>query len=133
MKNSHPGSFTRLNDVWAKDLNNVYCYGKPWPDLDAGTFEFLFTEYPTSYAKCANGLHDANGRRTVKGIDGASFSRLNNFWGKDSSNVYSFKTHRIQKQMDAATFEITDDFGGGRDKSFNYSLGPLSTIIKRKR
>lgn len=59
---------------------------------------------------------------------------LNTFWGKDRDSIYSFKAERIQKQIDAATFEITDHSGGARDKDFIYSVGPLSqTVVRRKR
>jgi hypothetical protein len=136
IKNSHPASFVRLNDIWAKEDHNVYCYGKVWPGIDAGSFEFLFTDpafTSRSYAKCRNGLYDANGRKRVKGIDGATFQMLNSFWGKDQNSVYSFKTDRIQKRMDAATFEVTDDAGGARDKDFDYSLDSLNSVVRKKR
>jgi hypothetical protein len=42
----------------------------------------------------APGLYNANGRSTVKGIDGESFRMLNSFWGKDDHEVFLLQDRR---------------------------------------
>lgn len=79
-----------------------------------------------------HGLYNANGKRTVKGVDGASFRMLNRYWGKDDQSVFCFVTGGVQRAADASTFEITDDAGGARDASMQY-LVKDGSIRKTKR
>jgi hypothetical protein len=120
-----------INDIWAKDRNNVYCGGTILKNIDSATFVFLFEESPNSWAQCKNGLYNANSRKTIKGIDGSSFKLLNRYWGKDENVVFSFITERIIKDADPETFETTDDHGGARDRKYIYSLTEYGAI-KRK-
>lgn len=123
LDNSDANSFTYYNEKWAKDDNNVYCYGKIWKEIDAKTFKFLFTDAKDgnrSYVVDKNNLYDANGRKTIKAIDGASFEMLNEYWGKDKQSVFNFKTERIIKDLDPSTFKVTGNNGEAEDK--NYSL-----------
>jgi len=134
LRNSAPDSFEIINDIWARDKNNVYCHHQIWSGIDAGSFEFLFTDpsfSACSYAKCKNGLYDANGKRTIKGIDGASFVMLNRYWGKDKNGVFFFKTGRIYKSIDVASFEVLDANGLARDKNFEYAV-IAGEVSKRK-
>ena len=127
LKNSDPETLIIINHIWAKDKNNVYCYGKIWSVIDAPTFEFLFTaEYGnTSYAKDKNNLYDANGRTIKKGIDGESFVILNEYWGKDKNVVFNFKTDRIMKSLDTATFVVTSENGEAEDKNYKFKFVPV--------
>ncbi len=125
LKNSDPKTFIIINTIWAKDKNNVYCYGKIWSNIDAQTFEYLFTDTEfksRSYAKDKNNLYDANGRKTKKGIDGKHFVMLNEFWGKDNNSVFNFKTERVIKNLDAKTFEITSENGEAEDKNYKFKF-----------
>lgn len=128
LKNSDPATFTIINNIWAKDKNNVYCHGKIWSVIDATTFEFLFTdEYDrASYAKDKNNLYDSNGGKIVKGIDGQNFEMLNEYWGKDKNVVFNFKTGRIIKNLDAETFKITGENGEAEDKNFTFEFMPVT-------
>jgi hypothetical protein len=134
-KNSDPKSFKIINNIWAKDANNVYCRGRIWKGIDAATFEYLFTDSdftPRSYAKCKNGLYDANGRRKIKGVDGSSFVMLNQCWGKDRNVVFNFKSERVYKSIDAASFDILKDSAKAYDKRYEYDFDEFGYLIKRK-
>lgn len=128
LKNSDPETLIIFNEIWAKDKNNVYCYGKIWSAIDAQTFEFLFaTEHgKASYVKDKNNLYNANGRRIIKGIDGKTFEMLNEYWGKDKNVVFNFKTERVIKSLDAETFIITGKNGEAEDKNYQFKFVPVT-------
>lgn len=129
LKNSDIDTFTIINDIWAKDKNNVYRYGKIWKNIDATSFEFLFTDSEfdsRSYAKDKNNLYDSNGKRIIKGIDGGSFEMLNEYWGKDKYVVYNFKSERIMKNLDAQSFRIIGNDGKAEDKNYIFKFVPVT-------
>lgn len=130
-----PESFEVLseNGSWAVDRDTVYQWGSPAKKLDRTSFVYLFNQGPESWAVDRHGLYNANGRRTVKGIDGASFRMLNRFWGKDDHAVFCFATGGVQLAADAATFMVTDDEGGAEDQGFIYSIKDDSTIKKSRK
>lgn len=124
LKHSDPQSFEIINPIWAKDKNNVYCHGKIWKEIDAASFVFLLQiDRNTSYAKDDKYLYDANGRRVKKGIDGASFTVLNQHWGKDKNGVFNFDTGRIIKGLDPASFRVTGEHGEAEDDHFVFRDG----------
>lgn len=123
---SHSGS-------WAVDRDTVYQWGSPAKKLDQASFAYLFDQGPESWALDKNGLYNANGRRTVKGIDGESFLMLNRYWGKDDHAVFCFATGGVQRAADAATFQVTDDEGGAEDAGFRYAIKEDGTIKKTKK
>jgi DKNYY family len=133
LKNAHPDSFKAINSRWAADINNVYCFTKIWKEIDAASFEFLFEIDPNSWAKCKKGLYNANGRKVVKGVDGASFTMLNTFWGKDKNAVFCFKTERIASTIDVKSFEVLSDNGEAQDKNYQYYFDALYNIKKKVR
>jgi DKNYY family len=134
MDNADADSFEVFNERWAKDNHNVYCYGKVWKQIDAATFEYLFDSEPNSWAKCKNGVYNANGRKAVKSVDGASFTALNSFWGKDKNAVFSFKTERIAGTIDMHSFEIINNkTGEAQDKKYCYYFDTIGNIKKKVR
>lgn len=135
LPDADPESFEILsgNGSWAIDRDRVYQWGSPAKKMDRESFVFLFEQGPESWAYDRNGLYNANGKRTVKGIDGGSFAMLNRYWGKDDSAVFSFVTGGVQRTADAATFRVIDDNGGAEDKEFLYQLKEDGTIRKVKR
>lgn len=124
IKGADAASFEVLtpSGSWAVDANQVYLWGIVNKKIDRASFTHLFEADPQSWAKDRNGLYNANGKRTVKGIDGASFVMLNRYWGKDDQAVFSFVTGGVYKTADAETFQVTDDEGGAEDKLFRYSI-----------
>ncbi|WP_339314271.1 DKNYY domain-containing protein [Paenibacillus sp. FSL M7-0896] len=130
-----PGSFTVLseNGSWAVDRERVYQWGDPARKLDRDSFVYLFDHGPESWAADKHGLYNANGRRTVKGIDGESFRMLNSFWGKDDHEVFCFRTGGVQRAADAVTFRVTDNDGGAEDARFIYTVTDNNTIKKTKK
>ncbi len=135
LKNSDPSTFKIINDVWAKDKNNVYWYGKVYKKADATTFEKI-SEPPLTwvdYARDKNHVYLDNGQTVVKGLDGGSFRILNNYWAKDDFVVYSLVTNRIQKNIDANTFNIIDDNGKAEDKDYFYEVQNELYIKKVKK
>ncbi|MGN7414688.1 DKNYY domain-containing protein [Paenibacillus sp. SAF-068] len=117
---------------WAVDANRVYLWGKPNKHMDRASFTYLFDADPQSWALDQNGLYNANGKRTVKGVNGSAFVMLNEYWGKDDRVVFSFVTGSVYKSGDAATFQVTDDIGGAEDALFRYTVEG-GTVRKRKR
>lgn len=120
LKNSDPETFTIINHIWAKDKNNVYCYGQIWNAMDATSFEYLFTSKENndvSFVKDKNTIYNSNGRRAVKGIDGKSFKMLNEHWGKDDKVVFNFNSERVMKSLDADSFSIIGEKGEAEDKN----------------
>ncbi len=96
LKNAAPKSFIEINDVWVKDKNNVYWYGKNYKKADAETFEKI-SEKPLTefdYARDKTFVYIANGQTIKKGLHGGSFEILNEFWAKDNFVVYCLKKHR---------------------------------------
>ncbi|MCG7381318.1 DKNYY domain-containing protein [Paenibacillus sp. ACRRY] len=130
-----PESFELLSEQgsWAVDRNAVYQWGNLAKKLDRASFVYLFDEGPESWAVDRQGLYNANGRRTVKGIDGASFRMLNRYWGTDDQSVFCFVTGAVQRAADAATFRVTNDRGGAEDKDFHYEIKDNGTIRKTKK
>lgn len=122
LKNSDPNTFQEINDVWSKDKNNVYWLGKVYKKADAKTFERIseppFTEF--DYARDKNYVYIANGVTLKKGLHGASFEILNEFWAKDDSVVYFLPSQRIIKSIDVKTFKILDEKGKAEDKNYFY-------------
>lgn len=122
LKNSDPNTFQEINDVWAKDKNNVYWHGKVYKKADAKTFEKIseppLTEY--DYARDKNHVYIANGINLKKGLNGASFEILNEFWAKDDFVVYFLPSQRIIKNLDTKTFKILDENGKAEDKNYLY-------------
>ncbi|MCK0131844.1 DKNYY domain-containing protein [Flavobacteriaceae bacterium F08102] len=131
IKNADPMSFTMYSDLWAKDKNQVYLGLKPYKKAMAPSFEYLCTVGCDEWAKDHQFLYNGNGKRVVKGIDGATFRMLNKFWGMDSKNVFSFCTGGVRSSIDVKTFKIIDDKGGAEDKNYVYSC--LHGEIKKKK
>ncbi|WP_042203927.1 DKNYY domain-containing protein [Paenibacillus camerounensis] len=121
------------NGSWAVDRGTVYQWGSPAKKLDRASFVYLFDQGPESWASDCNGLYNANGKRTVKGIDGRNFRMLNRFWGNDGHAVFCFATGSVQRSADAATFQVTDEEGGAEDVSFFYAIKEDGTIKKSKK
>lgn len=117
--------------AWAADAHRVYLHGEHKKKLDASSFRFLCETATNGWAQDANGLYRSNGTMVVAGIDGRSFVRLNDFWGRDDNVVFSFVTGAIQKAIDAATFDVTDDQGGAEDAAATYRVE--SGAIKKKK
>lgn len=128
-------SFTILSDngSWAVDQDHVYQWGSLAKKLDRASFTFLFNQGVESWAYDKHGLYNANGRRTVKGIDGQTFQAFNRYWGKDGHNVFCFITGGVQRAADAATFIVTDEIGGAEDANFIYVIKDDGTIKKSKK
>lgn len=124
MKGADPASFELLSSTgsWAQDANNVYLWGKLVKTIDRASFQFLFDDEPQSWAKDRTHLYNANGKRTVKGVEGDSFVMLNPFWGKDKQSVFSFVTGSVQKSADTSTFQVIDDTGGAEDHAYFYAI-----------
>ncbi|UHS56081.1 DKNYY domain-containing protein [Agrobacterium vaccinii] len=118
--------------VWAADAARVYLRGEHQKKLDDGSFRFLCETKTNCWAADDKGLYRSNGTLIVAGIDGRHFVKLNDFWGSDGKAVFSFVTGAIQKAMDAESFVVTDESGGGRDAAFSYRVDNGS-IRKTKR
>lgn len=134
LDNADPQTFQPFGTrgAWAADANRVYLHGEHKKKLDAACFRFLCETATNGWAQDANGLYRSNGTMAVAGIDGRSFVRLNDYWGRDDSVVFSFVIGAIQKAIDAGTFEITDDQGGARDATAIYRI-ENGAIKKKKR
>ena len=132
LEKTDPKSFKIINSRWSKTENYVVCYNKIWKKIDAKSFEFLFNDNNHSWAKCNNGFYNANGRRTVKGVDGKTFKVLNTFWGKDKNVVFNFISGRIMTSINAQTFEITNEIGGAKDQNFTYYFDENNDVKKEK-
>lgn len=63
-----------------------------------------------------------------KGLDGASFRKLDDFWGRDDSHVFCFATQRIYKNIDVDTFEVKTD-GQAYDATYDYELVPNPNLL----
>lgn len=134
LKNSNPSTFTEINDVWAKDKKNVYWFGRIYKKADAKTFEKI-SERPLTefdYARDKNHVYIANGITLKKGLHGASFKILNQFWAKDDFVVYFLPSQRIMKSIDAKTFKVLDENGKAEDKNFIYDYEDYSVKKTRK-
>ncbi len=134
IKGSSPKSFKILSQTgsWSVDENSVYCNGAIDKSIDINTFEYLFDDYPSSWAKDKNGLYNSNGKTTIKGISGKAFTALNNFWGKDNNAVFCFKIKRIIKTADAKSFILLDDNGQAEDKNYLYWFKDYDLKKKKK-
>jgi len=116
---------------WAVDANQVYLWGIANKKIDRTSFTHLLDADPQSWAKDRNSLYNANGKRTVKGIDGASFLMLNRYWGKDNQAVFSFVTGGVYKTADSETFQVTDDEGSAEDELFFYTVA--GGVVRKKK
>lgn len=127
-------SFVPISDVWAKDKNNVYWYGKVYKKADATTFEKISDRSETEfdYARDKNYVYIDNGQTLKKGLDGASFTILNQFWAKDNYVVYSLSNHKIIKGIDVNSFSVLDDHGKAEDDQFYYEYKGY-TVKKTKK
>ncbi|MGN0003431.1 MAG: DKNYY domain-containing protein, partial [Sphingobacterium composti] len=134
LKNSDPNTFKVINDVWAKDKNNVYWFGKIYKKADAATFEKISEPPLTSfdYAKDKNNVYIANGQTIKKALHGASFEILDKFWAKDNFVVYCLSNKSIIKTIDVETFKIIDNNGKAEDKDYIYEY-KNNKVTKRKK
>lgn len=134
LKNSDPNTFIEINDVWAKDKNNVYWFGKIYEKADAQTFEKI-SEKPLTefdYAKDKNHVYINNAQTVKKGLHGGSFEILNEFWAKDNFVVYSLPKQRIMKSIDVNTFKILNEKNKAEDKDYFYEYRDYNVIKTRK-
>ena len=98
------------------------------------SFQTLFSDGTNEWAKDKNHIYNANGIKTFKDINGATFMHFNQFWGKDKHSVFSFYTGSILKTADVNSFEIIGFEGKARDKFFDYKIDTVHhKIIKTKR
>jgi len=118
-------SFEKIIGPWAKDKNSIYYEIIPFleDEIDLKTFEVLkFDNF--AWVKDKNNLYylDYFSRplEKIKGIDGRSFEKLNQYWGKDKNVVFNFEEKRIIKTLDVNTFEVLDANGKAQDKNFIY-------------
>ncbi|MEL6560389.1 MAG: DKNYY domain-containing protein [Bacteroidota bacterium] len=125
-----PVSFEILNDFWAKDKSHIYYDFKPHDQADAESFRLLFADH-NDWAQDNKHLYQYG--KAVKAIDGATFEMLNTHWGKDANHVFSFGTGRIRANIDAATFQVTDEEGGAEDKNHIYSFNNFGELKKKKK
>lgn len=132
IKNSDPKSLEIYSEAWAKDKNQVYWHMQPNLKIDVASFEYLFSESVNDWAIDKHHLYNANGRRKVKGVDGASFKMLNKYWGKDNRSVFSFLTERILPSIDVETFRVLDPDGTAEDKNYRFKINH-GAILKSKR
>lgn len=121
LKNADSKSFELIGQVFAKDKNNVYFFGKPKRSFDAKTFEFLFENNSKTWVWSKDKNHLYRWDKPIKNIDGKTFEILNKFWGKDKDNVYCFATQKIYKNIDVQTFKIIEK-DKAEDKNFYYTL-----------
>lgn len=153
IEGADPKTFTAIDSTWAEDRNCKYKNGKPhksdklvtkiikynhiyssdgqtvfWgskaiPSSDVKTFQLVFEDDPNSWAKDCHHLYNANGRRVVKGIDGASFEMLDSVYGKDKTSVFNFITGSVMGSADVKSFEVIPHSGLARDRTCFYFLG----------
>ncbi|GAB1858361.1 hypothetical protein MHTCC0001_31980 [Flavobacteriaceae bacterium MHTCC 0001] len=121
LKNADPKTFEVMGQIFAKDKNNVYFFGKPKRNFDANSFQLLFENNSRTWvwSKDKNNLYRWD--KPIKNIDVRSFEILNKFWGKDKNHIYCFATQKIYKNMDTQTFEIIKEHKA-KDKNFTYNL-----------
>ena len=132
IKNSDPESLEIYSEARARDKNQVYWHMQPNLKIDVASFKHLFYESVNDWAKDKHYLYNANGRRKVKGVDGASFKMLNKYWGKDNRSVFSFLTERILPSIDVETFRVLDPDGTAEDKNYRFKINH-GVILKSKR
>ena len=58
-----------------------------------------------------------------KGLDGASFERLNDFWARDKASVFCFATQRLYPNIDRDSFSVGPR-GAATDETFRYEIIP---------
>jgi len=140
-------SYVKLSDKWSKDKDNVYFEHVPFAskDVDVDTFQIIDdTGKPMPYEHLTLAVDKNNlylctpyNEKIMKGIDGASFTVLNAYWGKDNNVVVNFEKERIMKAIDAETFEVLDDEGKAQDKDYVYEYnlcdGVFPELKKKKR
>lgn len=115
-KNADPASFEVLNYYFAKDKHHIYNLSGADKKVDYATFVvldagFMLNEHGhpkkiTSYAKDKNGLwmmeYYSQKPTAIKGIDTASFSRVNDTYAKDDR--YVLWRGKKLKKADPRTF-----------------------------
>ena len=121
LKNSDSSSFTLLCQVFAKDSNNVYVFGKAKRNFDSKSFELIYTNKSKTdvWSRDCNHLYRWGDK--VKNIDGESFSQLNDHWGKDKNFVYSFLTRKVYKSVDVNSFQVLEGYEA-QDKDYRYEI-----------
>ena len=134
LKNSDPSTFIEINDVWTKDENNVYWFGKIYKKADAETFK-LISEPPLTevdYASDKNYVYINNGQTLKKGLDGGSFNIINEYWAKDNFVVYCLPNGRIMKSIDVNTFKVIDGSSKAEDDNYFYEYADYSVRKEKK-
>ena len=134
IKNSNPASFAEISDVWAKDSNNVYWFGKPYKKADAATFEKISGPQTTDhdYARDKNHVYIDYGQTLKKGLDGGSFKILNRYWAKDDFVVYCMTNQRVIKSIDVKTFKVLEEKGKAEDKNYFYEYQNYAVVKTKK-
>ena len=141
LKNSDPKSFQHLNEVWAKDTNNVYNEGVLFKNANTKTFKIIEnTPFALrNWAKDDKFVFNAYRKNIKKGLDGASFKILNAHWAKDNFVVFNIRLELIQRGADAKTFRVLDDENGNaEDVNYFYEFqefefGDILKVVKTKK
>ncbi len=134
VKNIDASSFEFAGRFWARDGKTVFCKFKPMPEIDIKSFQTLFSDGTNEWAKDKNHLYNANGIKTFKDVDGATFMNFNQFWGKDKHSIFSFFTESIINTADVKSFKTIGFEGMARDKHFDYKIDTIHhKISKTKR
>jgi hypothetical protein len=109
IQNADANTFVALGDMWAKDKNNVYWYGRVTKGADSATFVVI----DDTHGKDATHAFDAPGNTLTHIADiGSLVSIRNDYWLKDKVHVYT-SNGQILEQADPRTFV---DLGAGYGK-----------------
>lgn len=111
-----------------KDKNNVYIYGKAYPDIDADTFKYL----GFNYCLDQNNVYEEG--RKIEGSDTNSFKVLDYGYTKDKNHVFCRQTgvcEQIIKDADPSTFILLTEEelkkvnweADAKDKNYYYKIG----------
>lgn len=129
-KKGDAASIALLSNAFAKDKTQVYLRGEAWKLADPASFECLFQNEHTEFAKDKTYMYGSSGKTVFKKVNGSELEVLSPFWGKTKDVVVYFGfTGEVMRNVDPNTFEVLDDQGTAQDdtKYFRHENGVLQS------
>ncbi|MDF1868155.1 MAG: DKNYY domain-containing protein [Saprospiraceae bacterium] len=114
-------SFSALDSYYAKDNNHVYYFGKPIPDIDPNTFEFIGTSY---FSKDKNNVLYLGNK--INNAIPEQFEVLSRGYAKDTNSLF-YEDRAVSALNNLYIHQIEE----GKDHSFIF-LGSQLLLKGRK-
>ncbi|MCU0863625.1 MAG: DKNYY domain-containing protein, partial [Planctomycetes bacterium] len=111
LRTADRASFVVLSHSFARDQDAVWVHGKRFPDGDPARLTVLVDgDVVTAYACDGKHVYRTNLPQVMRGVDGATFHKLDDHYGADDERVVHFASERVLRRIAPSEFAA---LGGG--------------------